>query len=304
MWFKNLAVYRLPTGLKLDTAALQEKLATLTMQPCGNLDRETRGWVSPRGDDRLLHELNQQVLIALGGEQKLLPASVVNQFTADKAAQIEAQQGFKLGRKQMRELKEQVTDELLPRAFVRRHQTWAWIDPVNGWLVVDAATPAKAEGLLEALSKSVDGLAVQSLHTERSPSAAMTDWLLSGEAPAGFSIDHDLELRASDEGKATVRYVRHTLEGEEIAAQISAHLAAGKQATRLGMTWNDRISFVLGEQMEIKRLAFLDLLKEQTEQGESADEQFDLDFALMSGELAKLLADLVAALGGEKAAAI
>jgi len=124
------------------------------------------------------------VLIALGVEQKLLPSSVVNQFAEDKAAALEEQQGFKVGRKQMRELKEQVTDELLPRAFVRRRLTWAWIDPVNGWLVVDAAAPAKAEVLLEALSKSVDDLPVKSLHTERSPSAAMTDWLLSGEAPA------------------------------------------------------------------------------------------------------------------------
>ncbi len=304
MWFKNLAVYRLPAGLKLNIPALEEKLATLTMQPCGNMDRETRGWISPRGDDRLLHVLNGQVLIALGMEAKLLPSSVVNQFAEDKAAEIEAQQGFKVGRKQMRELKDQVTDELLPRAFVRRAQTWAWIDPVNGWFVVDVATPAKAEALLEALSKSVDDLPVKNLHTELSPATAMTDWLLSGEAPAGFSIDRDLELRAADEGKATVRYVRHELEGEEVAAQIAAHLAAGKQATRLGMTWNDRISFVLGEQMEVKRLTFLDILKEQTEAGESADEQFDLDFALMSGEVAKLLADLVAALGGEKAAAI
>ncbi|MDO9226604.1 MAG: recombination-associated protein RdgC [Pseudomonadota bacterium] len=300
MWFKNLVVYRLPAALKLDTAALEEKLATLTMQPCGNMDRETLGWVSPRGDDRLLHVLNHQVLIVLGQEGKLLPSSVVNQFAEEKAAEIEEQQGFKVGKKQMRDLKEQVTDELLPRAFVRRRTTWAWIDPVNGWLVVDAAAPAKAEVVLEALSKSVDDLPVKSLHTELSPSAAMTEWLLSGEAPAGFSIDRDLELRASDEGKATVRYVRHDLEGEEIAA----HIGAGKQATKLAMTWNDRISFVLGEQMEIKRVAFLDILKEQSEQGESADEQFDLDFALMSGELAKLLTDVVAALGGEKAAAI
>lgn len=300
MWFKNLVVYRLPAGLKLDLPAFEEKLAKLTMPPCGSMDRETLGWVSPRGDDRLLHVLNQQVLIALGQEAKLLPSSVVNQFAEEKAAEIEAQQGFKVGKKQMRELKERVTDELLPRAFTRRRVTHAWIDPVHGWLVVDAAAPAKAETLLEALSKSVDDLPVKSLHTERSPSAAMTDWLLSGEAPAGFTIDRDLELRASDEGKATVRYVRHDLEGEEIAT----HIAAGKQATKLAMTWNDRISFVLGEQMEIKRLAFLDILKEQSEQGESADEQFDLDFALMSGEVAKLLADVVAALGGEKAAAV
>jgi recombination associated protein RdgC len=297
MFFRNLIAHRLPAGLKLDIPALEEKLAKLTMQPCGNMDRETLGWVSPRGNDRLVYVLNQQVLITLGQEAKLLPSSVVNQFAEEKAAEIEEQQGFRLGRKQMRELKEQVTDELLPRAFVRRRTTWAWIDPVNGWLVVDAATHAKAEVVLETLSRSVDDLPVKLLRTELSPSRAMTDWLLSGEAPAGFTIDRDLELCASEEGKPTVRYVHHDLEGNEIAA----HIGAGKQATKLGMTWNDRISFVLGEQMEVKRLAFLDILKEQAEQGESADEQFDMDFALMSGEVAKLLTDLVAALGGEVA---
>lgn len=300
MWFKNLSVYRLSANLKLDLSKLEADLARKALQPCGNQDMESQGWVSPRGDDRLLHVLNQQVLIALGIEQKLLPGSIVTQFAKDRAQEIEEQQGYKLGRKQLRELKEQITDELLPRAFVRRRVTWAWIDPVNGWLVVDAATPAKAEELLERLNKSVDDLPVRTLHTERSPSAAMTEWLLASEAPAGFTIDRDLELCAADDSKATVRYVRHALEGEE----IQQHITAGKTATKLGLTWNDRISFVLGEQMQLKRLAFLDILKEQSDQGENADEQFDIDFALMTGEVAKLLADVVEALGGEKAKAV
>lgn len=300
MWFKNISVYRLATNLKLDLPKLEADLARNALQPCGNQDMESQGWVSPRGDDRLLHVLNQQVLIALGVEQKLLPGSIVTQFAKDRAAEIEEQQGYKLGRKQLRELKEQITDELLPRAFVRRRATWAWVDPVNGWLVVDAATPAKAEELLERLNKSVDDLPVRTLHTERSPSGAMTEWLQTGEAPAGFSIDRDLELCAADDSKATVRYVRHALEGEE----IQQHIAAGKTATKLGLTWNDRISFVLSEQLQLKRLAFLDILKENSEQGDNADEQFDIDFTLMTGEVAKLLADVVEALGGEKAKAV
>jgi recombination associated protein RdgC len=300
MWFKNLSVYRLSANLSLDLAKLEESLARNALQPCGNMDKESQGWVSPRGDDRLLHVLNHQVLIALGVEQKLLPGSIVTQFANDRAAEIEEQQGYKLGRKQMRELKEQITDELLPRAFVRRRVTYAWIDPVNGWLVVDAATPLKAEELLERLNKTLDDLPVRTLHTERSPSTAMTEWLQAGEAPAGFTIDRDLELCAADDGKATVRYVRHALEGEE----IQQHIAAGKTATKLAMTWNDRISFVLGEQLQIKRLAFLDILKENSEQGDNADEQFDIDFTLMTGEAAKLLADVVEALGGEKAKAV
>ena len=296
MWFKNLSFYRLPANWALDIAKLDEQLALQALQPCGNLDRESQGWVSPRGDDRLAYVLNQQVLVALGAESKLLPGSIVTQFANERAAELEEQQGYKLGRKQMRELKEQITDELLPRAFVRRRVTYAWIDPVNGWLVIDSATPAKAEEVLERLNKTLDELPARVMHTEVSPAAAMTEWLLSGEAPNGFSIDRDLELCAVDEEKATVRYVRHALEGEE----IHQHIAAGKTATRLALTWNERISFVLTEQLQIKRVAFLDILKDEGEQGDNADEQFDIDFVLMTGELAKMLDDVVFALGGEK----
>jgi recombination associated protein RdgC len=124
----------------------------------------------------------------------------------------------------------------------------------------------------------------------------MTGWLAEGEAPAGFTIDQDLELRAAAEGQGAIRYVRHALEGEA----IRQHIAGGKIATKLARTWNDRVSFVLTDKLQIKRLAFLDILREQAEQdAATADEQFDVDFTLMSGELARMLADLVIALGGE-----
>ena len=42
-----------------------------------------------------------------------------------------------------------------------------------------------------------------------------------------------------------------------------------------------------------------DILKEQAEQqAELAEEQFDVDFTLMTGELVHLFADLLVALGG------
>jgi recombination associated protein RdgC len=296
MWFKNLQVYRLPAGWDADISRLDAQLAGRALQGCGAMDMQSAGWLSPRGDERFLYISNRQCLLACGAEQKLLPASVVNQVAREWAAEISGREGRPVGRRELRELKERVTDELLPRAFVRRRVTWVWIDPVHGWLVVDAAARAKAEEMLGLLLKSVDELPARLLKTRLSPGAAMTAWLSEGEAPAGFTLDRDLELRAPGDERATVRYVRHALEGGE----IRTHIAEGKSATRLGMTWNDRISFVLTEDLQIKRLAFLDILKEESEgQAESDEERFDIDFALMSGELAKLLAALVEALGGE-----
>ncbi|MFA6204356.1 MAG: recombination-associated protein RdgC [Gallionella sp.] len=297
MWFKNIFIYRLPVDCAITAAALQEKLALKPLLPCSGLDKQSRGWVSCRGDDRLVHAANGQILFALGVEQKLLPATIITRFAKERVADIEAQQGYKVGRKEMKDLKEAITEELLPRAFALLRTTYAWIDTANGFLVIDAASAAKAEELLEFLNKTLDDLPVKPLHTELSPVAAMTDWLAGEAAPAGFTIDRELELRATGESRATVRYANHALEGDEILA----HIAAGKRATRLGLTWNDRISFVLTEQLQIKRLEFLDIIKEEsTTLADTADELFELDFTLMTGELAKMLVDLTDALGGEK----
>jgi len=237
-------------------------------------------------------------MILLGTEKKLLPATVVNQVTKARAAEIEEQQGYAPGRKQLKDLKEQVTDELLPRAFSIQRNTWVWIDPVNGWLVIDAASPAKAEEILKLLLGSVDKLQVAGLRTAHSPLTSMTNWLASDEAPHGFTVDQDTELRAAGESKATVRYVRHTIEADD----VRRHIASGKQCTRLAMTWADHISFVLTESLAIKRIAPLDVLKEGNDtSSKNDDERFDSDMMLMTGELNKMLNDLVFALGGEPA---
>lgn len=296
MWFRNLQFYRLTQPFPADPAALEAKLAQMTFQPCSALDMQSRGWAAPAPhSESLVYSRSGAMLLALCVEQKLLPAAVVRQYADERAAQIEAQQGFRPGRKQLREIRDDVETELLPRAFGRQRTTHAWIAPTAGWLAVDAANPAKAEEFLEMLHKVVDELAVARPRTERSPRSAMTDWLLADEAPPGFSIDRDCELMSPLEEKATVRFVRHPLE----AAEIRHHIEAGKLATRLALTWNDKISFVLTEDFQIKRLTFLDLLKEEADKADSVEEQFDADFALMNGELARFIPDLLEALGGE-----
>src|ERR1035437_7581534 len=198
MWFKNIFIYRLPADCTLTAAALQEKLAQKPLQPCSGLDKQRLGWTSCRGDDRLVHVANGQILFALGVEQKLLPATIINRFAKERVADIEAQQGYKVGRKALKDIKQAVTDELLPRAFALQRTTYAWLDLGNGRMIIEAASSAKAEELLEHLGKTIDNFPVQLLQTKLSPVAAMTDWLAAENAPAGFTIDRELELRASD----------------------------------------------------------------------------------------------------------
>ena len=300
MWFKNLQIYRLPVPWDMSAERLEEQLARKPFHPCGSQDMESRGWLSPLGNEVLVHAIGGQFLICLGFEHRLLPSAVVKQEADERAEELAEQQGYKLGRKQMKELREQVTQELLPRAFTRRRRMFAWIDPINGWLVVDAASQSKAEDVLEQLRHTLDSLPLTLLRTELSPTSAMADWLAGSEPPEGFTIDQDCELRSVAEDKAAVRYVRHPLEGEE----VKGHLEAGKLPTRLALTFDDRISFVLTEKLEIKRLDFLDIVRDQIGDGDKDDAEalFNAEFALMTGELAHLLPAVVAALGGEIAA--
>jgi recombination associated protein RdgC len=294
MLFKNLVFHRLPAEWTLTAADLEGQLAGRTLQPCGPFDMSTRGWVPVTGGGRLLHTVNQQHMIALGTNQKLLPGSIIRQVTQERAEIQAEEQGFPVGRKQLRDLRARVADELRARALTRRQVTRAWIDPQAGWFAVDAPGIARAETVVEVLGDTLGSFAPRAVETERSPHAAMTSWLLRGAAPARFSIDDDLELHSADKSKTIIRYTRHPLDGKE----IQTHLASGKYPTRLGLTWNDRVSFVLTDKLQVKRLEFLEMSKDPTE-GDDVDpaEQFDIDFAVMAGELANLLKDLTQVLG-------
>ena len=300
MLFKNLVFFRLPQDWNLAAAELEAQLATRTLRPCGPFDMSSKGWVAVTPGGRLLHTVNQQHLIALGTDDKLLPGSIIKQL-ADERAQAQAEeQGFPVGRKQMRDLRLRVADELRARALTRRRVTRAWLDPAGGWFAVDAASVPRAELLIETLSDTLGSFAPVGIDTARSPRAFMGSWLLHGAAPARFSIDDELELQSADKSKAIIRYTRHPLDGRE----IQAHLMAGKFPTRLGLTWRDRLSFVLTDNLQVKKLDFLEMSQDDAQPGEiDPAEQFDIDFAVMAGELAELLGELAGVLGNESSEA-
>jgi recombination associated protein RdgC len=296
MFFKNLQIYRLPAPWAVNVDQLADALAPHSFVPCTSMDLLRQGFAPPRGPGApLVHAVGGQFLLNLRTEKKLLPASVVNQVAKARAIEMEEAQGFGLGKKAMKELKERVADELLPRAFGIESSTQIWIDPINGWLVIDAASPSKADEVVKLLLKAVDKLPLESLRVQRSPVAVMTEWLQADDAPAGFTVDQDATMRATGEGHATVKYVNHTLEADD----VRRHIAAGKQCTHLAMTWDSKISFVLTETLAIKGIKPLDVIKENESSPKNGDERFDSDMALMTGELARMLADLVEALGGE-----
>ncbi|AZV93555.1 recombination-associated protein RdgC [Bordetella sp. J329] len=297
MWFKNLKLYRLSANFDMSTAALNEALAKLAFIPGNASQPHTIGWATVRDGGDYAHAVGDHLLLRLTAEQKLLPSKVVVQAAKERAVAFEAQQGYKPGRKQMKELKERIYDELLPRAFAVRRDTFVWIDRAGRWLGIDASSSARADEVLGLLAKSLSPFPVEPLYVEQSPGAAMTSWLAEDEAPAGFTIDQDTRLESAGDGRAKVSYQQLAPEPEE----LRRHIAQGKQCSRLALTWQDRVSFVLTDGMDIRRIRPMDVLAENAEGSLlNDDERFDSDLSLCGGEMSRMVADLIAALGGEK----
>lgn len=296
--FKNLLIHRIQPEWQPELLAAEQALQAQRFVPCGSTQPQSAGWVPPRGDDHgpLIESVAGQWMLTLQVEQRLLPGPVVRQRTEEIAAQIEQSTGRKPGKKQTRELKEQAMLELLPRAFTRQFSLKVWIDPQARLMLLDCGSAKRAEEVVTLLVKAWPQFAAVLLQTRTSPAVAMSHWLSTGEAPAGFSVDRECELKSPDATKAVVRYTRHALDIDE----IREHITAGKQPTRLAMTWAGRVGFTLTEQLQLKKLAFDDVVFEVASASDrSADASFDTDVAISTGELSRLLPDLVEALDGE-----
>lgn len=287
--FKNLQIYRLAHGWEMTPAALEDALRRHPLTPCTGLSLMTRGWVPPH-ESALAESYGKHLLIALGVEQKMLPASVVKQEADARAQELEQKLGYKPGKKQLRDLKERVTVELLPRAFAKRSVTRCWINPADGYVVVDASSAARAEDLLTMLRDTLDGFPATHMAMPTSAQGRMTAWAVTGFASEPFALGEDCRLTDPSESGRSVRYARHELNGKD----VRDHIHAGKVVSKLGLVWRERLSFVLQEPLSVKRLKFLEVAKAEPSEGD----QFEAGFALMVGELSALVGDLMAELGG------
>ncbi len=294
--FKNLMVYRIGQDWQSTVAQIEESLQKAAFVECGATQAQSLGWAPPRGEANgaLIEDIGGQWLLQLKLEQRVLPGSVVKRRADEMALQIEQETGRKPGKKQTKDLREHATLELLPMAFTKQSNIKVWIAPQQQLLMVDASSASRAEEVVTLLIKSLDGLSLNLIQTAETPAACMAAWLTDGEPPEGFSVDRECELKSVDEMKSVVRYARHALDIEE----VRQHLSSGKAPTRLAMSWRDRVSFMLTDTLQIKKIAFLDLVFEGRESPEK-DAAFDADAALATGELSKLIPQLLESLGGE-----
>ena len=299
MWFKNLIIYRLTKPFEATPDELEAGLEDFTFHPCGSQEQSKYGWTKPMGKigQSLIHVTNGNILITARKEERILPAAVVKDALDEKVEQVEQETGRPVKKKEKDALKEEIIHTLLPRAFTRSGTTSAYISPKLGLIFVDSSSHSKAEDLLALLRKSLGSLAVLPVQTKVPVEQTMTEWLTEGVQPTGFSLLEEAEIKSPMENGAVIRCKNQPLLSDE----IRAHLDNGMLAVKVGLIWGESMTFVLQEDMSIKRVKFTDVATEQLEELDKDDKagRFDADFALMAGEFEQFLPALVEVLGGE-----
>jgi recombination associated protein RdgC len=292
--FKSIQFFRITQDWKGDLQKVESALDAARFVECGASQESSSGWVEPRGEKHgpLVESIGGHWIMKIMTESKILPGSVVREVLQERVEQIEASTGRKPGKKETKDLREDVHRELLSKAFTKKSASFVWIDPKAGLLIMEAGAKAKSDEIVTMLVKALEGFGVTMVNTQMTPSSCMSRWLVSQECPPSFSADRDCVLKAADESRSTVKYAKHALDIEE----VREHIAQGKLPTQLAMTWNGRVSFMLTDAGMVKKVEFLDVVFDEGGEGDSG---FDADAAIVTGEISALIPDLIDALGGE-----
>jgi recombination associated protein RdgC len=295
MFFRNLTFFRFPTTHKFDD--LDTGLDACQLKPVGPLELSSRGFVSPFGRDSELLAARQgdALWLTVGGEDRLLPGAVVNEMLARKLEEIEAKEGRKPGGRTRKRIKDELITDLLPRAFIKPSRTDALIDRTLGVVAVDTSSRKTAENIVSEIRRALGSFPALPLNAEVAPRSVLTSWVAGEALPEGLSLGDECELRDPIDQGAIVKCQRMELTDN---AEIDKHLQSGKQVTRLALSLDDHVSFVLGEDLVVRKFKLLDGAVDQLESNATDDVHAELDarFVLMAGELRRLFTVLEGAL--------
>lgn len=291
--FKNISIYIPASSVAGRLHELQDAAEKHTFSECGPTQRSSSGWVEPRGElnGPLVESIDRQWIMRLKIEERVVSSGTFKKHMDERLRLIETNEGRKPGNKEKKDLRDEIMLDLLPTAQLRYKVVPVWIDVIENRLIIGSTVQTLCDKVVSLLVEMLPGFAVSYLQTKQSPQGAMAAWLRSYDAPSGFSIDTECELKATDESRAVVRYTNHPLGTDE----IREHIDQGKLPTSLRLTFDDRISFTLTQHMDIKKIKLLDVV---TDDADPEADVFDSTVVIETCEIGALLDDLIASLGG------
>ncbi|QWP79190.1 recombination-associated protein RdgC [Lysobacter sp. K5869] len=286
MFFRNVTMFRFPTSL--DLSALDAGLAECVLKPVGPLELSSAGFISPFGRDceALSQRIGNAIWLTVGSENRLLPGAVVSEALAKRLAAIEKEEGAIPGPRTRRRLKDEIIVDMLPRAFVRPGRIDAVLDLDLGLIAVNTSSRKAAEGVVSEIRRALGSFPALPLSAESAARSILTGWVAGEDLPEGLAIGDECELSDSADERAKAKFTRQEVESEE----IGRHLDTGMQVSRLALTLDDQASFVVGDDLVLRKFRLLDGAVDKLEHNDSDGLRAELDarFALFSAELKRV----------------
>lgn len=298
MFFKNVFVFAFTQTFSLSQEEVETRISENTFTPCGSTELSHFGWVNSLGKYgvSLSHESGGSLFMCARREDKIIPAQVIKDILEERVNLLELEHGRGATKKEKEQFKEDIIFELLPRAFSRLTDTHGYINAEHNIIVINTSSRTKAEDFLALLRKSLGTLPVTSLSPERAPDEVMTDWLNKNSSLEDFALGdkfklgEEAQLNSLGDDGSVVHVKNMALDINE----VKVHLDSDMFVTKVGLEYDDSMSFILNDDLSIKRLKFFDIIHEQND-GIDSDDKFarlDADLTLMSGELNRMITDL------------
>jgi len=228
MFFGNLTFFRFPTTT--DFSEVDTLLPHAVLKPVGPLEMTSRGFISPFGREEkevFSHRIGDALWLTVGGEEKLLPNSVVNDLLEQKLEEIEEKEGRRPGGRERKRLKEDLLHEMLPRAFVKSSRTDTFLDLKHGFVVVNTSSRKTGENVMSDIRGLLGSFPAMPLNAEVAPRTILTAWIAGEPLPEGLSLGEECQMKDPVEGGAEVTCKKQELRRSR---QAPGRRQAGDQA--------------------------------------------------------------------------
>ncbi|XKM12702.1 recombination-associated protein RdgC [Orbaceae bacterium ac157xtp] len=286
MFCKNLIVYEIKQESALNeiTPELIDKVAFI---PCSPTDSASGGFISPLDNEKLMIEINNQILLKYQTEQKILPNSVVKKALQAKIEKQEIALDRRLTKSEKLVLEDEVYIDLLPKAFSKYEQFNVWIDKANKTISITTASFMKAEKILASLRKELGQLSVTLLSSDGSPEKYLTQWL-QGNKPNDFELGDCAVLFDAVETHSKIKLINEQVQDSQ---EVKSYLNAGREVESIAIYSKSGVSFTINKNLVLSKIKFDSSILDKNEDFhlEERERKIEADFIMVSSILSEII---------------
>lgn len=281
---KNLTVYRSPAGWIPELNKLDDNLSSP--------EKLGYSWKVIRNLAPFI-TVGDNTLLVCEKQEKLLPVSVINRELVSRCDNIEQLQGYKVGKKQKRDLKEQIIAGLLTKAFTTSKLVNVWINTKENILCIETTSDSVARDVYMRLAKDIDYRGHRMV-TEKSVDRFMSNMILADDSCIdNFSLGRSCVIQGAESNTKKITYKNESLD----TGVVSNYVMQGKRPVKLEIVLGtDECFFTIDSKFVISKIILKDIVEDRSEFA-TDDDYFDNEFTIRSGQCLKVINELIGTLG-------